>query len=74
MTETLVGETAVTADGTNNEYQRMTIEFRGVTLSSLRIKKADDPNNKLTISEVHPYGTVAGAGKAAAVRTRIIID
>ena len=74
VTETLVGETAVTADGTNNEYQRMTIEFRGVTLSSLRIKKADDPNNKLTISEVHPYGTVAGAGKAAAVRTRIIID
>ena len=57
----------------DNNYQRFMVEFRGVTLRTLRIK-SDDANNAFTICECHPYGTVAGAGKSAAVRTRIIID
>jgi hypothetical protein len=75
--ETLVGEHAVEYDSSlgsgDNGYQRFNIEFRGVTLKTLRIK-SDDGNNALDICELHPYGTVAGAGKSAAVRTRIIID
>lgn len=72
-TETLVGEHAVEYDSEKGDYQRLTIEFRGVSLSALRIK-SDDPSHKLEFGEIHPYGTVAGAGKSAAVRTRIIID
>lgn len=54
-------------------FQRFSIDFFGVSLQTLRIK-SDDSNNALTICEVHPYGTVKGAGKMAIVRTRIIID
>ncbi len=75
--ETLVGERAVEYDSAigsgDTAYQRFTIEFRGVTLKTLRVK-SDDEDNALDICELHPYGTVAGAGKSAAVRTRIIID
>ena len=75
--EVLVGEYAVEYDSSlpsgDNNYQRFMVEFRGVTLRTLRIK-SDDANNAFTICECHPYGTVAGAGKSAAVRTRIIID
>ena len=71
--ETLVGEQAVEYDSEGGDYQRLTIEFRGVSLSALRIK-SNDASNKLEFGELHPYGTVAGAGKSAAVRTRVIID
>lgn len=76
--ETLVGEHAVEYDSSiassgNDSYQRFSVEFRGVTLKTLRVK-SDEANSALTICELHPYGTVAGAGKSAAVRTRIIID
>lgn len=71
--ETLVGEQAVEYDSESGAYQRLTIEFRGVSLSTLRIK-SNDSSNKLEFGEIHPYGTVNGAGKSAAVRTRIIID
>ena len=71
--ETLVGEHAVEHDSASGDYQRLTIEFRGVSLSTLRIK-SDDASHKLEFGELHPYGTVNGAGKSAAVRTRIIID
>ena len=71
--ETLVGEQAVEYDSEGGDYQRLTIEFSGVSLSALRIK-SNDASNKLEFGELHPYGTVAGAGKSAAVRTRVIID
>lgn len=80
--EVLVGEEAIVADTSANaqNYQRKTTEFRGVTLSTLRIRFDDptgvhmDAGNVMLICEMHPYGTVNGAGKSAAVRTRIIID
>ena len=65
---------------TPNQDERKTTEFRGVTLSTLRIRFDDptgvhmDAGNVMLICEMHPYGTVNGAGKSAAVRTRIIID
>ena len=80
--EILVGEVAFEKDTSANapDYQRRTVEFRGVTLSTLRIRVQDSigvelwGKNIISICECHPYGTVNGAGKTAAVRTRIIID
>ena len=75
--EVLVGEHAVEYDSSipsgNDNYQRFTVEFRGVALKTLRVK-SDDADNAFTICELHPWGTVSGAGKTAAVRTRIILD
>ena len=81
--EILVGEVSVeqnTASGAPN-YQRFNTEFRGTTLSKLRVRTVDptgftDTWNipTMAIGEIYPYGTVNGAGKSAAVRTRIIID
>ena len=71
--ETLVGEHSVEYDSASGDYRQLTIEFRGVSLSALRIR-SDDASHKLEFGEIHPYGTVNGAGKSAAVRTRIIID
>jgi len=74
--EELIGERLVEYDSSltgSNPNQRFTVDFRGVTLRTLRIK-SDDASNALAIYELHPYGTVAGAGKSAAVRTRVIID
>ena len=71
--EELVMEYPVERSSGAGEYQRLDIEFRGVTLRTLRIK-SDDANNALTVCEVHPHGTVNGAGRTAAVRTRILID
>lgn len=74
--EELIGERLVEYDSSltgSNPNQRFTVDFRGVTLRTLRIK-SDDASNALAIYECHPYGTVAGAGKSAAVRTRVIID
>ena len=74
--EELVGDRLVEYDPSltgSNPNQKFTVDFRGVSLRTLRIR-SDDANNALAIYEVHPYGTVNGAGKSAAVRTRIIID
>ena len=80
--EILVGEVSIVEDTSTGalNYQRKTVEFRGVTLSTLRIRFDDkigvhmDAGNVMLICELHPYGTVAGAGKSAAVRTRVIIE
>ena len=80
--EILVGELAVEKDTAANapEYQRKQVEFRGVSLSTLRVRIRDSIGITLwgkqiiSICECHPYGTVAGAGKSAAVRTRVIIE
>ncbi len=74
--EELIGERLVEYDSSltgSNPNQCLTNDFRGVTLRTLRIK-SDDASNALAIYECHPYGTVAGAGKSAAVRTRVIIE
>lgn len=80
--EVLVGEVVFEKDTAANapDYQRKRVELRGVSLSTLRIRVQDSIGVELwgkqiiSICELHPYGTVAGAGKSAAVRTRIIID
>ena len=72
--EELVGEHAEEYDAdVGDSPRRIYVEFRGVSLKTLRIK-SNDSNNAFGIYEVHPWGTVNGAGKSAAVRTRIIID
>ena len=74
--EELIGDRQVEYDPSlpgSHPNQKFTVDFRGVSLKSLRIK-SDDANNALAIYEVHPWGTVVGAGKSAAVRTRVIID
>lgn len=80
--EVLVGEVAFEKDTAANapDYQRKRVELRGISLSTLRIRVQDSIGVELwgkqiiSIGELHPYGTVAGAGKSAAVRTRVIID
>lgn len=80
--EVRIGEWVVEKDTASNAaaYQRKMVEFRGVTLSSLRIRASDSEGillwgkNIISICEAHPYGTVVGAGKSAAVRTNVIID
>ena len=80
--EVLVGEVAFEKDTAANapDYQRKRVELRGISLSTLRIRVQDSIGVELwgkqiiSICELHPYGTVAGAGKSAAVRTRVIID
>ena len=80
--EVLVGDWTVEKNTAANapDYQRKTIEFRGISLSTLRVRVEDSIGIELwgkriiSICECHPYGTVNGAGKSAAVRTRIIID
>lgn len=70
--ETLVWEWKVQYDANKGEVQRKMEEFRSISLKSLRIQSNED-DKALTISEIHPYGTVKGAGKIP-VRTRIVID
>jgi hypothetical protein len=80
--EVLVGEVAFEKDTAANapDYQRKRVELRGVSLSTLRVRVQDSVGVELwgkkiiSICECHPYGTVAGAGKSAAVRTRVIIE
>lgn len=80
--EILVGDLAVERDSSPDapECQRLQTSFRGVSLSTLRVRFLDDVGvnthglTTISCSELHPWGTVEGAGKTAAVRTRIIID
>ena len=80
--EIRVGEVVFEKDTAANapDYQRKWVELRGVSLSTLRVRVDDSVGislwnkNIISICELHPYGTVNGAGKSAAVRTRIVID
>ena len=76
--ETPIG-TAVVSTVTGASCQRKTIEFRGVSLKALRIRVSDSTGtshwgrNVVQIYELHPYGTVKGAGKLDVRRSRIIL-
>ena len=80
--EKLVGEWSVVKDTTipdkvgdsenSASFQRNRIEFRGVSIKALRVR-SDDETTSFSLCELHPYGTVKGAGKLP-LRTRIIID
>ena len=75
--ETLVGSAEVAAG--SGSYRRVTVEFRGVSLQRLRIRVTDESGTSVwgrsvvQIFELHPYGTVKGAGKLDVVRTRIFL-
>ena len=77
-TESLIGTMTVSAvSGTTN--QRRAIAFRGVTLAQLRVRVSDSvgtvhfSNNVIEINEMHPYGTIKGAGRLDVLRTRILL-
>lgn len=76
-TETLVGSANVAAG--SGSYRQMTVEFRGVSLRKLRVRVSDSTGTSLwgrsviQIYELHPWGTVKGAGKLDVVRTRILL-
>ena len=63
----------------SGSYQRRTVEFRGVSLKKLRLRVTDATGTSLwgrsviQVFEFHPYGTVVGAGKLDATRTRIFL-
>ena len=60
-------------------YQRGSMEFRGVVAKGLRLHIADRQGigyngiSPVGLSELHPWGTVVGAGKLDATRTRIFL-
>ena len=76
-TETLVGSANVAAG--SGSYRRMTVEFRGVSLRTLRIRVSDSTGTTIwgrgviQIYELRPYGTVKGAGLLDVLRTRILL-
>ena len=69
--EELIAEIAVAASG-NAEYRRFAPTFRGVSLKTLRMR-IDANGQTPTVCEVHPYGTVVGAGLLDVLRTRILL-
>ncbi len=76
-TETLVGSANVVAG--SGSYRRQTIEFRGVSLTKLRIRVTDESGTSvwgrrvIQIYELRPYGTVKGAGRLDVLRTRVFL-
>ena len=60
-------------------YQRGSMEFRGVVAKGIRLHIADRQGigyngiSPVGLSELHPWGTVVGAGKLDATRTRIFL-
>ena len=74
-----LAEVAVVKDGSGREYQRGSIEFRGVVAKGIRLHIVDPTGEgyngarPVAFSELHPYGTVVGAGKLDVVRTRILL-
>ena len=77
--EVPLAEVAVVKDGSGREYQRGSIEFRGVVAKGIRLHIVDPTGEgyngarPVAFSELHPYGTVVGAGKLDVVRTRILL-
>ncbi len=58
------------ADGQG--YQRFIVRFYATPITHLRIRQAEVPGGSMMISELHPWGTVKGAGDWPNDRTTII--
>ena len=73
-----LAEIPVTAVGSAG-YQRGSMEFRGVSAKGIRLHIVDPTGERygntrfVAFSELHPYGTVKGAGKLDVLRTRILL-
>ncbi len=78
-TEEPLVEIPVTKDNTNNGYQRGSMEFRGVVAKGVRLHIVDKKGvgyngiSPVGFSELHPWGTVIGAGKLDVLRTKILL-
>ena len=78
-TETPLAEVAVADDDSGLGYQRGSLSFRGVSAKGLRLHIADSIGVQygggrfVSLSELHPHGTVKGAGMLDVVRTRILL-
>ena len=63
----------------NAGYQRGSLEFRGVSAKGIRLHIVDSKGvgynglSPVGLSELHPWGTVKGAGKLDVLRTRILL-
>ena len=79
--EDLIGEVAWTGTGATDDSasKRLNIDFRCVTLRTLRVRVSDsiglavNGSRPIGLGEIHPYGTVKGAGKLDVRRSRIIL-
>lgn len=69
--EDLIAEIEVPNSG-NADYLRFKPTFRGVSLSTLRMR-IDANGQTPTVCELRPYGTVKGAGLLDVLRTRILL-
>ena len=78
-TEEPLVEIPVTKDSTDNGYQRGSIEFRGISVKGIRLHIADSigiqygGSRFVSVSELHPWGTVIGAGKLDVLRSKILL-
>lgn len=78
-TEEPLVEIPVVSDGSGREYQRGSMEFRGVVAKGIRLHIVDTRGvgyngiSPVGLSELHPWGTVVGAGKLDASRTRVFL-
>ncbi len=77
-TETKIAEVAMTEAESGSEL-RSQVFFRGVSLQTLRVRFTDSigvPVNgtrPVGMSELHPWGTVKGAGKLDVLRSKILL-
>ncbi|MBQ9727242.1 MAG: discoidin domain-containing protein [Kiritimatiellae bacterium] len=79
--ETAIAEVAITGTGSTDESasQRKAVSFRGLSLKTLRIRIADSTgiavngSYPLCMGEIHPWGTVKGAGLLDVRRSRILL-
>ena len=77
-TETKIAEVAMTKAESGSEL-RSQVFFRGVSLQTLRVRFTDSigvPVNgtmPVGMSEIHPYGTVKGAGLLDVLRSKILL-
>lgn len=77
-TETKIAEVAMTKAESGSEL-RSQVLFRGVSLQTLRVRFSDSigvPVNgtmPVGMTEIHPYGTVKGAGLLDVLRTKILL-
>ena len=78
-TEEPLVEIPVTKDSTGNGYQRSSMEFRGVVAKGIRLHIVDAAGvgyngiSPVGFSELHPWGTVIGAGKLDVLRSKILL-
>lgn len=62
----------VAVENDYNQYQRFLVDFYETPVKRLRVRKKD-PTKQMFLCEMHPYGTVVGAGKRRYRRETLLI-